>query len=49
MVAKGRSGEKGMRGGDLAVHKRVYPSDVVKYLMAEGTLMPSIYTLGHNI
>lgn len=47
MLAKGRSGEKGVQGEDLAVHKPV--SDVVKYLMAEGTLMPSIYTLGHNI
>lgn len=38
-----------MQGGDLAVHKRAYPPDVVKYLMAEGTLMPLIYTLGHNV
>ena len=42
MRAKGRSGEKGTRAEDLGVHKPV--CDVVKYLMAEGTLMPSIYT-----
>lgn len=43
---KGEQVKREQRREVLAVHKPAFRA--AEYLMVEGTLVPSIYTLGHN-
>lgn len=48
MLREGKGGQvkREQRREVLAVHKPVFRA--AEYLMSDGTLVPSIYTLGHN-